>query len=115
MRNVTEVGFSAFKETAWLYGIVVSVVGAGIVFSLYAGAHLPPPATASSHTALAQEGVHRADAIRSSSPTVIAGLGHNASTGLSHLILQLAIIISVFTVVVWPFTMRVLPAVLGAM
>jgi hypothetical protein len=54
MRNLPEVGFSAFKETAWLYVIVVSVVGAGILFSLYAGAHLPPPATASPHIALAQ-------------------------------------------------------------
>ena len=63
MRNLPEVGFSAFKETAWLYVIVVSVVGAGIVISLYAGAHLPPPATASSHIALVQQGVHRADAI----------------------------------------------------
>src|SRR5438874_2918273 len=115
MRNATEVGFSAFKETAWLYGIVVSVVGAGIVFSLYAGAHLPPPATASSHIALAQEGVHRADAIRSSSPTVIAGLVHNASTGLSHLILQLGIILSVSSAVGWAFTRCGQPAVLGEM
>jgi len=99
MRNLPEGGFSAFKETAWLYVIVVSVVGGGILFSLYAGAHLPPPATASSHIALAQEGVHRADAIRSSSPTVIAGLAHNASTGLSRLILQLAIILSVSSAV----------------
>ena len=115
MRNVSEVGFSAFRETAWLYVIVVSVVGAGIVFCLYAGAHLPPPATASSHIVLAQEGVHRADAIHSSSPTVIAGLVHNASTGLSHLILQLAIILSVSSAVGWAFTRGGQPAVLGEM
>jgi Kef-type K+ transport system membrane component KefB len=115
MRNLPEVGFSAFKETAWLYVIVVSVVGAGILFSLYAGAHLPPPATASPHIALAQEGVHRADAIRSSSPTVIAGLVHNASTGLSHLILQLGIILSVSSAVGWAFTRGGQPAVLGEM
>ena len=115
MRNVSDVGFSTFRETAWLYVIVVCVVGAGIVFSLYAGAHLPPPAAASSHTALVQEGVHRADAIRPSSPTVIAGLAHNASTGLSHLILQLAIILSVSTAVGWAFTRGGQPAVLGEM
>src|SRR3954449_5515508 len=95
MRNFPEAGFSGVKETAWLYIIVVSVVGAGIIFSLYVGAHLPPPATASPHIALGQQGVHRADAIRSSSPTVIAGLANNASSGLSRLILQLAIILSV--------------------
>ena len=115
MRNLPEVGFSAFKETAWLYVIVVSVVGAGILFSLYAGAYLPPPATASHDIALAQEGVHRADAIRSSSPTVIAGLVHNASTGLSHLILQLGIILSVSSAVGWAFTRGGQPAVLGEM
>src|SRR5256885_6821638 len=114
MRNFPEVGFSAFRETAWLYVIVVSVVGAGILFSLYAGAHLPPPATASP-LSLAQEGVHRADAIRSSSPTVIAGLVHNASTGLSHLILQLGIILSVASAVGWAFTRCGQPAVLGEM
>ena len=115
VRNFPEVGFSAFKETAWLYVIVVSVVGAGILFSLYAGAHLPPPATASPHIPVAQEGVHRADAIRSSSPTVIAGLVHNASTGLSRLILQLAIILSVSSAVGWAFTRGGQPAVLGEM
>ena len=115
MGNLPEVDFSAFKETAWLYVIVVSVVGAGILFSLYAGAHLLPPPTASSHIALAQEGVHRADAIRSSSPTVTAGLVHNASTGLSHLILQLGIILSVSSAVGWAFTRCGQPAVLGEM
>ena len=115
MRNRPEVRFSAFRETAWLYVIVVSVVGVGILFSLYAGAHLPPPATASPRTVLAQEGVHRADAIHSSSPTVIAGLVHNASTGLSHLILQLAIILSVSSAVGWAFTRGGQPAVLGEM
>jgi K+:H+ antiporter len=115
MRNFPEVDFSAFQETAWLYVIVVSVVGTGILFSLYAGAHLPPPTTASPHIAVAQEGVHRADAIRSSSPTVIAGLVHNASTGLSRLILQLAIILSVSSAVGWAFTRGGQPAVLGEM
>jgi Kef-type K+ transport system membrane component KefB len=115
MRNFPELGLSAFRETAWLYVIVVSVVGAGILFSLYAGAHLPPPAAASPHIAIAQEGVHRADAIRSSSPTVIAGLVHNASTGLSHLILQLGIILSVSSAVGWAFTRCGQPAVVGEM
>ena len=115
MRNFPEVGFSTFKETAWLYVIVVSVVGAGILFSLYAGAHLAPPATTSPHIAVAQEGVHRADAIPSSSATVIAGLVHNASTGLSRLILQLAIILSVSSAVGWAFTRGGQPAVLGEM
>src|SRR4249920_279774 len=112
MPNLPEVDFSTFKETAWLYVIVVSVVGAGILFSLYAGAHLLPPVTASPHVAVAQEGVHRADAIRSSSPTVIAGLVHNASTGLSRLILQLAIILSVSSAMGWVFTRVGQPAVL---
>jgi len=115
MRNLSEVGFSAFKETAWLYVIVVSVVGAGILFSLYAGAHLPPPATSSPRVAPAPEGVHRADAIRSSSPTVTAALVHNASTGLSRLILQLGIILSVSSAVGWAFTRGGQPAVLGEM
>jgi hypothetical protein len=95
MHNLPEIDFSVSRETAWLYAAVVGVVGAGILFSLYAEAHLLPPPTASSHVAIEQEGVHRADAIRSPSPTVIDGLEHNASTGLSRLILQLAIILSV--------------------
>jgi Kef-type K+ transport system membrane component KefB len=115
MRNFPQGGLSAFKETAWLYLIVVSVVGAGILFSLYAGAHLPPPASASPHTAFAQEGAHRADAIRSSSPTVTAGLVHNAGTGLSRLILQLGIILSISSAVGWAFTRAGQPAVLGEM
>jgi K+:H+ antiporter len=115
MRNVSEVGFSTFRETAWLYVIVVSVVGAGILFSLYVGVHLPPPALASPQIALAQEGVHRADAIRSSSPTVMSGLVHNAGTELSRLILQLGIILSVSSAVGWAFTRGGQPAVLGEM
>jgi K+:H+ antiporter len=115
MRNVSEIGFSTFRETAWLYVIVVSVVGAGILFSLYVGVHLPPPAPASPQIALAQEGVHRADAIRSSSPTVMSGLVHNAGTGLSRLILQLGIILSVSSAVGWAFTRGGQPAVLGEM
>ena len=114
MHNFPEVDFAAFKETAWLYVVVAGVVGAGILFSLYAGAHLPPPATAS-HMGLAAEGVHRADAIRSSSPTLMAALAHNASTGLSRLILQLAIILSVSSAVGWVFTRVGQPAVLGEM
>ena len=115
MRKFQEVDFWAFKETAWLYVTVVSVAGAGILFSLYAGAHLPAPATACPQVTVAQEGVHRADALRSSSPTVIAGLIHNASTGLSRLILQLAIILSVSFAVGWVFTRGGQPAVLGEM
>jgi Kef-type K+ transport system membrane component KefB len=115
MRNLLDVGFSALRETAWLYGIVVSVVGVGILFSLYAGADLPAPTSASPHSVVAQEGVHRADAIRSSAPTVVAGLAHNASTGLSRLILQLAIILSVSSAVGWVFTRCGQPAVLGEM
>jgi Kef-type K+ transport system membrane component KefB len=115
MRNLPNVGFSAFREAAWLYVAVVTIVGAGILFSLYAGAHLPAPASASPHSVVAQEGVHRADAIRSSAPTVVAGLVHNASTGLSRLILQLAIILSVSSAVGWVFTRLGQPAVLGEM
>ena len=115
MHNFPEVDFAAFKETAWLYVVVVGVVGAGILFSLYAGAHLSPPATASPQMGLAAEGVHRADAIRSSSPTLMAALAHNASTGLSRLILQLAIILSVSSAVGWAFTRVGQPAVLGEM
>jgi Kef-type K+ transport system membrane component KefB len=115
MQNLPEVGFSAFRETAWLYVAVVSIVGAGILFSLYAGAHLPPPTTASRHIAVAQEGVHRADAIRSPSPTILAALAHNASTGPSRFILQLAIILSVSSAVGWTFTRLGQPAVLGEM
>jgi len=114
MRNLPEVGFSALKETAWLYISVVGIAGAGILFSLYAGAHLPPPATASRHIVV-QEGVHRADAIRSPSPTIFAGLTHNASTQLSRLILQLAIILSVSSFVGWIFVRLGQPAVLGEM
>src|SRR5215211_410051 len=113
MRNLREVDFSAFRETAWLYAAVVSIVGVGILFSLYAGAHLPPPTTPSRHIAVTQEGVHRADAIRSPSPTILAALAHNASTGLSRLILQLAIILSVSSAVGWAFMRFGQPAVLG--
>ena len=115
MRNFPELGLSAFRETAWLYVAVVTIVGAGILFSLYAGAHLPPPTTASRHIAVAQEGVHRADAIRSPSPTILAALAHNASTGLSHLILQISIILTVSSAVGWVFMRVGQPAVLGEM
>ncbi len=115
MRNFPEVDFAAFKETAWLYVVVVGVVGAGILFSLYAGAHLSPPVTASPQMGLAAEGVDPADAIRSSSPTLVAALAHNASTGLSRLILQLAIFLSVSSAVGWAFTRVGQPAVLGEM
>jgi len=115
MRNFPQGGLSAFRETAWLYLIVVSVVVAGILFSLYAGAHLPAPASASPQTAFAQEGAHQADAIRSSSPSVTAALVHNASTGLSRLILQLGIILSISSAVGWAFTRAGQPAVLGEM
>ena len=115
MRNLPDIGFSAFRETAWLYVAVVTIVGAGILFSLYAGAHLAPPTTASRHIAVAQEGVHRADAIRSPSPTILAALAHNASTGLSRLILQLAIILSVSSAMGWAFMRLGQPAVLGEM
>ena len=49
------------------------------------------------------------------SPTVIAGLVHNASTGLSHLILQFAIILSVSSAMGWVFRRGGQPAVLGEM
>jgi Kef-type K+ transport system membrane component KefB len=115
MRNLPDVNFAALRETAWLYLTVVTVVGVGILFSLYAGAHLLPPVTASPQILVSQEGAHRADAIRSSAPTVIAGLARNASTGLSRLILQLAIILSVSSAVGWVFTRFGQPAVLGEM
>jgi len=115
MCNLPEAGFSALRETAWLYVSLVSIVGAGILFSLYAGAHLPPPTTASHHLAVAQEGVHRADAIRLPSPTIFAALAHNASGELSRLILQLAIILSVSSFVGWIFVRLGQPAVLGEM
>ena len=114
MRNSSNPDFSGLRETVWLYAIVVGVVGAGIFFSLYAGARLPP-ATVSPHIALAQEGVHHADSIRSSPPTVVAGLVHNASTGLSHLILQLIVILTVSSAVGWVFTCVGQPAVVGEM
>ena len=115
MRNLSEVDFSAFRETAWLYVAVVTIVGAGILFSLYAGTHLPPPSTASRHIAVSQEGVHRADAIRSPSSSILAAIAHNASTGLSRLILQLVIILSVSSAVGWAFMRLGQPAVLGEM
>jgi Kef-type K+ transport system membrane component KefB len=104
--------FPAIKETAWLYIIVISVAGAGILFSLYAGTHLPPPAP---EAAVTQNSVHRADAIRSSSPSVMAGIAHNATSGLSRLFLQLGIIIGVSSAVGWGFTRCGQPAVLGEM
>lgn len=115
MRAPTEPGFAAVRETAWLYFIVISVVGAGILFSLYAGTHLPPPAISTLHPAVAQDSVHRADAIRSSSTSFTGGLAHNATSALSHLFLQLAIIISVSCGVGWAFTKCGQPAVVGEM
>jgi Kef-type K+ transport system membrane component KefB len=115
MRNLPEVNFSALRETAWLYISVVGIAGAGILFSLYAGTHLPPPVTASDQIEVVQEGVHRADAIRSPAPTIFAALAQNASTQLSRLILQLAIILTVSSFVGWVFVRLRQPAVLGEM
>ena len=89
-----DLGFSTVRETAWLYIIVIGVAGAGILFSLYAGTHLPRPAVSSLHSAVAQDSIHRADAMRSSSSSAMAGLAHNATSALSHLFVQLGIIIS---------------------
>src|ERR1051326_9012676 len=112
MRNSSNPDFSGLRETVWLYAIVVGVVGAGIFFSLYAGARLPP-ATVSPHIALAQEGVHHADSIRSSSPTVVACLIHNPSRGPSHFTPQLIFTLPVSSAVGWVFTCVGQPAVVG--
>jgi len=115
MRSMLDLDFSAIKETAWLYIIVISVAGAGILFALYAGRHLPPPTDFSPPSAVAQDSVHRAGAPHSPSSSVMAGLAHNATGALSHLFLQLGIIISVSCAVGWAFTRCGQPAVVGEM
>jgi hypothetical protein len=82
MHNFPEVDFSAFKETAWLYVIVVSVVELNSLRSRGSASSATSNCFA---TALAPEGVHRADAIRSSSPRLPPPLVHNASTDLAVL------------------------------
>src|SRR5450432_1832310 len=115
MRSMLDLDFSAIKETAWLYIIVISVAGAGILFALYAGRHLPPPTDFSPPSAVAQDSVHRAGAPHSPSSSVMAGLAHHATGALSHLFLQLGIIISVSCAVGWAFTRCGQPAVVGEM
>ena len=110
-----DLSFSALKETAWLYIAVMSVAGAGIVFCLYAGMHLPPATATFPQAAFAQNSVHRADAIRSSSPSITAGLAYNATSALSRLFLQLGIVIGLSSAVGWVFERCGQPAVMGEM
>jgi len=111
--HLTRRDFSTIRETASLYLIVIGLAGAGILFALYAGTHLPKPVAP--HSVLAQNGVHRTEAIRSSSPSVMTTLGKNATGSLSHLFLQLGIIICVSYSVGWAFMRCGQPAVVGEM
>jgi Kef-type K+ transport system membrane component KefB len=115
MRAMLELDFSAIKETAWLYVVVISLVGSGILFSLYAGRHLTSPAATFNRTTAEQASVPRSDAGHASPSSGAAGLTLNASSALSHLFLQLGVIISASCAVGWAFTRFGQPAVVGEM
>src|SRR5450432_4641780 len=107
-----ESDFSSVKETAWLYVMVVCLVGCGILLSLYAGRNLKPASI--SQRIVAQEKAHLPPAPASHSD-VTAALKLNATGALSRLFVQLGVILGAAAALGWVFTRFGQPAVVGEM
>lgn len=108
-----ESDFSSIKETAWLYVMVVCLVGLGIFLSLYAGRNLKPASI--SPRVLAEEKAHSSGSSSTVGADLTAGLKLNASGALSHLFVQLGVILGAAAALGWLFTRFGQPAVVGEM
>src|SRR5438105_7640844 len=91
-------GFVGLKLTARLYIIVLSIALTGILFSLYAGRDLARP-IAPPQMVVAKEPAQHANASHPPPSSMMSAVEHNASSGLSRLVLQLAVIITVSSAV----------------
>src|SRR5438105_3285905 len=107
---------SALKETIRLYVVVVGLLGAGILFSLYAGRNLTKPAPVFTRTTAVQSNAGHATSPGVAPPSSLtSGLTLNASSALSHLFIQLGLIIGASWAVGWVFVRFGQPAVIGEM
>ena len=89
--NMPENDFATVKETAWLYVIVICLVGFGILLSLYAGRNLKPARF--STEIVAQEEAHLPQSAATATGDLTAGLRHNATGALGRLFIQLGVIL----------------------
>lgn len=105
--------YSSVKETAWLYVVVVSLVGFGILLSLYAGRDLKPASI--SPRAVAQEKTLAPESPATVAADLTAGLKLNATGALSRLFVQLGVILGAAAALGWVFTRFGQPAVVGEM
>ena len=111
--NMPENDFATVKETAWLYVIVICLVGFGILLSLYAGRNLKP--TRFSTEIVAQEEAHLPQSAATATGDLTAGLRHNATGALGRLFIQLGVILGAAAALGWVFTRFRQPAVVGEM
>jgi Kef-type K+ transport system membrane component KefB len=104
---------SAIKETIGLYVVVIGLLGSGILFSLYAGRNLTKPTAEPARTTAVQ--VSRVAPPPTLQSSAGSGLALNASSALSHLFIQLGLIIGASWAVGWAFVRLGQPAVIGEM
>jgi Kef-type K+ transport system membrane component KefB len=104
--------FSSLKETVWLYAVVVFLVGLGILLSLYAGRNLRPEAIPAPVVATESPSLQTSPL---ASTDLTAALKLNATSALSHLFLQLGVILGTAAVLGRVFTRFGQPAVIGEM
>ena len=112
--NMPENDFATVKETAWLYVIVICLVGFGILLSLYAGRNLKP-ARFLDGMIVAQEKAHLPQSAATATGDLTAGLRHNATGALGRLFIQLGVILGAAAALGWVFTRFRQPAVVGEM
>lgn len=115
MISMPESDVASFKETAWLYAVVVFLVGIGILFSLYAGRNLKPSATSFAPRVVVHENGHPVAAFVAPPANFTAGLRLNSTSALSRLFVQLGVILGAAAVLGWLFTRFGQPAVVGEM
>jgi Kef-type K+ transport system membrane component KefB len=111
--KMPESDFSSVKETAWLYVMVVCLVGFGILLSLYAGRNLKPASI--SPRVIAQEKTRSLESPAAAAAGLTAGLKLNATGALSRLFVQLGVILGAAAALGWVFTRFGQPAVVGEM
>jgi K+:H+ antiporter len=100
------------KRAAQLYLVIVSIVGCAIFFILHVGNQLPQPVpSVPAHTASPPTRPIDSSLVNS----VKSSLSQNGSSPLSHLFLQLFVIIAACGVVGWLFTRCGQPAVVREM
>ncbi|MEK7953920.1 cation:proton antiporter [Luteolibacter soli] len=110
------------KRTTIFYLLVLLIVGSGILGVIHLGAHLPGPthseatlAAEAARTVATPAPVAPATAPTSAFSAMLASLGTNLNDPLSHLFIQLLVIIAASRVVGGIFTRFGQPAVVGEM